>query len=168
MWTHPGKKLLFMGNEIGQKQEWSHDGEIAWDVLQEHGHAGLQRLVRDLNQFYFHENALHRDADPAGFRWIVGDDADQSVYAYERCAPGERPCVSIINMTPVPREKYRIGVPLAGSWREIMNSDSAFYGGSNLGNGGAMQTEPVPAHGFGQSLVLVLPPLAALILKPES
>jgi 1,4-alpha-glucan branching enzyme len=168
MWTHPGKKLLFMGNEIGQKQEWSHDGEVAWDVLQEHGHAGLQRLVRDLNHLYFRETALQRDADPAGFRWIVGGDADQSVYAYERSAPGEKPCVSIINMTPVPRENYRVGVPLAGRWREIMNTDSAFYGGSNLGNGGAIETEPVPEHAFGQSLVLLLPPLAALILKPES
>src|ERR1051326_3315444 len=168
MWTHPGKKLLFMGNEIGQKEEWSHDGEIAWDVLQEHGHAVLQRLVRDLNHFYFRETALHCDADPAGFRWIVGGDADQSVYAYERSQPGEKPCISIVNMTPVPREDYRIGVPLAGTWREIMNTDSTFYGGSNLAPGGAIKTEPVPAHGFGQSLVLVLPPLAALILKPES
>jgi len=168
MWTHPGKKLLFMGNEIGQKEEWSHDGEIAWDELHEPGHAGLQRLVRDLNHLYLREPALHRDADPAGFRWIVGNDADQSVYAYERCAQGEKPCIAIVNMTPVPRENYRIGVPLAGTWHEIMNTDSTFYGGSNLGNGGAMETEPVPAHGFGQSLSLLLPPLAALILKPES
>jgi 1,4-alpha-glucan branching enzyme len=168
MWTHPGKKLLFMGNEIGQKQEWSHDGEIAWDVLHEHGHAGLQRLVRDLNHLYFREHALQHDADPAGFRWIIGDDAEQSIYAYERSAPGEKPCVSVVNMTPVPREEYRVGVPLAGTWREVMNTDSTFYGGSNLGNGGAIETEPVPAHGYGQSLVLVLPPLAALILKPES
>ena len=168
MWTHPGKKLLFMGNEIGQKQEWSHDGEIAWDVLQEYGHAGLQRLVRDLNHLYLRENALHHDADPSGFRWIIGDDADQSVYAYERSAPGEKPCISIVNMTPVPREHYRVGVPLAGPWREILNTDSTFYGGSNLGNGGVIETESVPAHGFGQSLVLVLPPLAALILKAES
>ncbi len=168
MWTHPGKKLLFMGNEIGQRHEWSHDGEVAWDVLQEHGHAGLQRLVRDLNHLYFHEISLHHDADPNGFRWIVGDDADQSVYAYERHAPDQAPCVAIINMTPAPREKYRIGVPLAGSWREVLNTDSTFYGGSNLGNNGLIQTESVAAHGYGQSLVLVLPPLAALILKPES
>jgi 1,4-alpha-glucan branching enzyme len=168
MWTHPGKKLLFMGNEIGQRQEWSHDGEIAWDILQEHGHTGLQLLVRDLNRFYASERALHGDCDPHGFRWIIGDDADQSVYAYERTHPGARPVIAIINMTPVPRENYRLGVPIAGGWREILNTDSAFYGGSDLGNGGWLQTEPSPAHGFGQSLLLMLPPLAALILKPES
>jgi 1,4-alpha-glucan branching enzyme len=167
MWTHPGKKLLFMGGEIGQKQEWSHDGEIAWGTLREPGHAGLQRLVNDLNRLYTRERALQSDADPQGFRWIIGDDAAQSIYAYERSFAGGKPVVVVLNMTPVPRAGHRIGVPLVGRWREIINTDSNFYGGSNLGNTGLLSTEPEPAHGFGQSLSLVLPPLAALILQPE-
>jgi len=168
MWTHPGKKLLFMGGEIGQREEWSHDGVIAWDSLREPGHAGLQRLVGDLNRLYRHERALHGDANPQGFRWIVGDDAKQSIYAYERSYGTAKPIIAILNMTPVPRLGYRIGVPYAGRWREILNSDSSFYGGSNLGNGGLIATEPEPAHGFGQSLPLVLPPLAGLILQLEN
>jgi 1,4-alpha-glucan branching enzyme len=168
MWTHPGKKLLFMGGEIGQKEEWSHDGEIAWDILNEQGHAGIQRLIGDLNRLYAREPALNGDADPQGFRWIVGDDAGQSVYAYARQHDNAKPLVAIINMTPVPREHYRIGVPFAGRWREIINTDAAIYGGANLGNAGGAVTEPEPAHGFGQSLSLILPPLAALILQPES
>jgi 1,4-alpha-glucan branching enzyme len=166
MWTHPGKKLLFMGNEIGQREEWAHDGEIAWNILHEPGHAGLQRLVGDLNRLYRRERALHGDADPQGFRWIVVDDATQSIYAYERKAWGAKPLVIVANMTPVPRNPYRIGVPIAGRWRELINTDSSGYGGSNLGNGAGLHTEPAPAHGYGQSLSLILPPLATLILQP--
>ena len=168
MWTHPGKKLLFMGNEIGQKHEWSHDGQIAWDSLHEPGHAGLQRLVGDLNRLYRGERALQADADPSGFRWIVGDDAAQSVFAYERKVPGAKPIVAIVNMTPVPRWEYRIGVPIAGRWREIINTDSHAYGGSNLGNGTWADSQSHAAHGHAQSLSLLLPPLATLILQPEN
>jgi 1,4-alpha-glucan branching enzyme len=168
MWTHPGKKLLFMGNEIGQKHEWSHDGQIAWDSLHERSHAGLQRLVGDLNRLYRGERALQADADPSGFRWIVGDDAAQSVFAYERKFPGAKPIVAVVNMTPVPRWGYRLGVPVAGRWRELINTDSSSYGGSNLGNGTWADSHAHPAHGCAESLSLLLPPLATLILQPEN
>ena len=167
MWTHPGKKLLFMGDEIGQKHEWNHDSQIAWDSLSEDGHAGLQRLVGDLNRLYRSERALQADADPSGFHWIIGDDAAQSVFAYERKGPGAKSIVAIVNMTPVPRRDYRIGVPVAGRWRELINTDANAYGGSNLGNGTWADTRPHAAHGHAQSLSLLLPPLATLILQPE-
>jgi 1,4-alpha-glucan branching enzyme len=168
MWTHPGKKLLFMGGEIGQIREWSHDREIDWELLQDPGHAGLQRALGDLNRIYAREPALHRqDSDAAGFSWLIGDDVENSVYAYERHAHGQPPVLVVLNMTPVPRHDYRIGVSRAGSWRELLNTDAALYGGSNMGNAGAVCTQPVPAHGREQSLELRLPPLAALILKPE-
>jgi 1,4-alpha-glucan branching enzyme len=168
MWTHPGKKLLFMGGEIGQIREWSHDREIDWELLQQPGHAGLQRLIGDLNRIYMREPALHReDAESSGFSWVIGNDAQNSVYAYERHAAGERPVLAVLNMTPVPRYDYRVGVSRAGIWREALNSDAQLYGGSNLGNAGAVHTQSIPAHGREQSLELILPPLAALILTPE-
>jgi 1,4-alpha-glucan branching enzyme len=168
MWTHPGKKLLFMGGEIGQIREWSHDREIDWELLQQPGHAGLQRLIGDLNRLYIHEPALHReDAESSGFSWVIGNDAENSVYAYERHAAGERPVLIVLNMTPVPRYGYRVGASRAGLWREILNSDAELYAGSNLGNAGAVHTQGTPAHGREQSLELTLPPLAALILHPE-
>jgi 1,4-alpha-glucan branching enzyme len=168
MWTHPGKKLLFMGGEIGQIREWSHDREIDWYLLSDTGHAGLQRLIGDVNRVYVAEPALHReDADASGFSWVVGNDADNSVYAYERHAAGEAPILIILNMTPVPRHGHRVGAVRAGRWREVLNSDAALYGGGNLGNAGAVQTQEIPAHGREHSLELILPPLAALILKHE-
>jgi 1,4-alpha-glucan branching enzyme len=169
MWTHPGKKLLFMGDEIGQPHEWSHDGEIAWHLLREHGHAGLQLLVGDLNRFYARTPSLHRtDCESEGFRWIVGDDADNSVFAYERRAVGEKPVLVIVNMTPAPRHDYRLGIRQPGFWREAINTDADPYGGSGLGNLGEARTEEVPAHGQRRSLRLLLPPLATLILVPEA
>jgi 1,4-alpha-glucan branching enzyme len=168
MWTHPGKKLLFMGGELAQIREWNHDGEIDWGLLGDPGHAGVQRLVGDLNRLHRNEPALHRqDADSTGFVWIVGDDAENSVYAYERLAEGEAPIITIVNMTPVPRRGYRIGVPRAGFWRELLNTDAALYGGSDLGNAGGVGAKEIPAHGRTHSLELVLPPLAALVLKHE-
>ncbi|HXJ01834.1 MAG TPA: 1,4-alpha-glucan branching protein GlgB [Micropepsaceae bacterium] len=168
MWTHPGKKLLFMGGEIGQKREWSHDGEVEWDALHEYGHAGLQRLVGDLNRLYTHSVALHAsDADPDGFRWLIGNDQSNSVFAYERRAAHANPVVVVINMTPTPRHDYRVGVPLAGMWREIVNTDAEIYGGSNCGNAGRVMTAPVSEHGHSQSLSLLLPPLATLVLTFE-
>ena len=165
MWTQPGKKLLFMGSEIGQYSEWNHDGSIPWDLLREHSHGGLQRLIRDLNHLYGRERALQGDSDPQGFRWIVADDAAQSIYAYERRSADSRPIVGIFNFTPVPRYNYRIGVPRTGRWHEIINSDSQHYGGSNLGNAGGVEAEPIASHGYGQSVSLLIPPLAGILLQ---
>jgi 1,4-alpha-glucan branching enzyme len=169
MWTHPGKKLLFMGGEIAQEREWNHDRQIDWHLLDDASHAGIQQLVRDLNRIYAGEPALHaRDTDPNGFRWVIGDDRANSVFGYFRFGPdGTPPVLAVCNMTPVPRLDYRIGVPRAGVWRELFNSDSACYGGSNIGNGGAIHTTSTASHGEPQSLVLVLPPLATVILRHE-
>jgi 1,4-alpha-glucan branching enzyme len=170
MWSHPGKKLLFMGGEIAQEREWNHDREIDWFLLDNPDHAGIQRLVRDLNHLYRREPALHvRDSEPAGFRWIVGDDRSNSVFAYFRHGhDGHAPVLVVCNMTPAPRHNYRIGVPRGGVWREIMNTDSRFYGGSDMGNEGAIHAVPQPTHGEAQSLDLTLPPLATLYLRAES
>jgi 1,4-alpha-glucan branching enzyme len=170
MWAFPGKKLLFMGHEIGQIREWSHDREVDWHLLNDPLHAGLQKLVRDLNRLYTTEPSLHRrDSDSAGFAWIIGNDADNSVFAFERRAEHAPPVLAVVNMTPVPRASYRIGVGHAGAWREILNTDSQLYGGSNVGNGGRIWTRRyVASHGQTQSLELALPPLAAVFLRPET
>ncbi|HSP24316.1 MAG TPA: alpha amylase C-terminal domain-containing protein, partial [Saliniramus sp.] len=127
-----------------------------------------QMLLRDLNKAYAREPALHAsDADPAGFDWIVGADATNSVFAFLRSHEGAKPLVVVLNMTPVPREGYRVGVPHSGAWKEIVNSDAAVYGGSNMGNGGSVTTTSEPAHGRAHSLDLVLPPLSALVFRFE-
>jgi 1,4-alpha-glucan branching enzyme len=169
MWTHPGKKLLFMGGEIAQPAEWNHDASIAWPLLDDAGHRGIQRLVSDLNAAYRAVPALHRlDAAPEGFRWVVGDDRAQSVFAYLRFGGADDPPALVVcNMTPVPRHDYRIGVPRGGAWHEMLNSDGAAYGGTNSGNGGWITAEAIPAHGYGESLNLFLPPLAVLVLVPQ-
>jgi 1,4-alpha-glucan branching enzyme len=169
MWAHPGKKLLFMGGEIAQEHEWSHDAEVDWRRLEDPDHLGVQRLVRDLNQVYRREPALHsRDAEPEGFRWAVGDDRANSVFAFLRLGTGDAPPILVIsNMTPVPRRGYRVGVPLPGAWREILNSDSSLYGGSNLGNAGESRSDAVPMHGMEHSLDLVLPPLSTVLLRHQ-
>jgi 1,4-alpha-glucan branching enzyme len=169
MWAHPGKKLLFMGGEIAQRREWNHDAEVDWNLLDHDAHAGVQRLVRDLNRLYAAEPALHaRDAEGSGFRWVIGDDRANSVFAFLRFGPeSSAPILCVVNMTPVPRHGYRIGVPRPGRWRELFNSDAASYGGSNVGNSGAIQTTGTWAHGEPQSLDLVLPPLATILLRPE-
>ncbi|WP_135467938.1 1,4-alpha-glucan branching protein GlgB [Crenalkalicoccus roseus] len=168
MWTHPGKKLLFMGGELAQPTEWNHDQALPWALLDDPNHRGMQRLVHDLNAAYRGLPALHRrDCAPEGFRWVVGDDRAQSVFAYLRLGePQDPPALVVCNLTPVPRHDYRIGVPRGGAWREVVNTDGAAYGGSNVGNGGQVWAQPVPSHGFGESLCLVLPPLATLILVP--
>ena len=169
MWTHPGKKLLFMGGEFGQVREWSHDHELDWPLLDDPGHAALQSLIGDLNRLYAGNPQLHAtDSDPTGFAWIVGDDTDNSVFAYERRAPDQAPLIVVLNMTPVPRHAYRIGASRAGRWREVLNTDAALYGGSNLGNAGRVETQAIASHGHLQSLELLLPPLAALIFRHES
>jgi 1,4-alpha-glucan branching enzyme len=170
MWAHPGKKLLFMGGEIAQEAEWSHDGEVEWYRLGEPAHAGVQRLLRDLNRLYASASALHqRDCEASGFRWVIGDDRANSVFAFLRLAADtSSPILSVCNMTPVPRHGYRVGVPRAGIWREIFNSDSGLYGGSNMGNAGAVHTIHGAMHGEQQSLDLVLPPLSTVLLRHEA
>jgi 1,4-alpha-glucan branching enzyme len=166
MWTHPGKKLLFMGGEFAQPREWGHDAEIDWDELADPLHGGLQRLVTSLNGLYAGEPALHAtDAVPWGFAWVVGDDAANSVFAYLRRGPDGATLLVVLNMTPLVQRDYRVGVPLAGFWREILNSDAALYGGSDVGNPPGADSQRFGAHGHDQSLLLTLPPLGALIFK---
>jgi len=168
MWTHPGKKLLFMGCEIGQGHEWNHDGEIAWWLLEHRFPAGVQRLVRDLNRLYRDAPALHaRDCAPEGFQWVIGDDRQNSVFAFVRHGGDGAPALVVMNLTPVPHHGYRIGVGRGGTWREVLNSDADVYGGSNVGNRGLVKTTPVPAHGEAQSLELTLPPLAVVVFQSE-
>lgn len=170
MWTHPGKKLLFMGCEIAQHTEWNHDASPDWNLLDVPAHRGVQRLVRDLNRLYVREPALHAgDSDPDGFAWVIGDDHHNSVFAFLRKSPGSPPVLVVNNMTPVTRPGYRIGVPAegSGSWVELLNSDHATYGGGNQVHASAVKTEGVVSHGQPRSLVLTLPPLSTLILKPQ-
>jgi len=170
MWSHPGKKLLFMGCEIAQEREWNHDRELDWFLLDDAAHAGVQRLVRDLNRLYRQEPALHaRDCEPSGFRWLIGDDRANSVFAYLRIGADDGiPVLVVCNMTPTPRPDYRIGVPRAGAWREIMNTDSQFYGGSNVGNDGTVHAGGRASHGESQSISLTLPPLSTIMFRAES
>jgi len=168
MWTHPGKKLLFMGCEIAQDTEWNHDAQVAWQLLDQPDHAAIQRLVRDLNHLYAAEPALHAgDADPSGFQWIVGDDAANSVIVYARFGGGGAPCVVCLNMSPEPRYGYGVNLPRAGAWREIFNSDAAIYGGGNIGNGGLVNASATAAQGQSANASVVLPPLGAVILRFE-
>jgi 1,4-alpha-glucan branching enzyme len=166
--TMPGKKLLFMGCEFGQWHEWRHDQELDWALLGQHYHDGLRRLVRDLNEIYRSHGALHElDMESQGFAWIQCDDWQNSVYAYLRYAKNRDDFVAVaLNFTPVPRDNYRIGVPRSGFYTELLNSDSAIYGGGNIGNMGGVYTEPIPAHGHPQSVQLRVPPLGAIVLKP--
>ncbi len=167
MWTHPGKKLLFMGGEFGQEREWSHDRALDWHLLEEPQHRGLQRLVRDLNTLYRGEPALHRkDCDPSGFAWIEGGDSEQSVFSFERRDGSDRPLVVVSNFTPVVRHDYAIGMPHAGSWRECLNTDAAIYGGSNVGNAGLVEASAISLHGRPASASLTIPPLATIVLAP--
>jgi len=170
MWTHPGKKLLFMGCEFAQPREWSHDRSLDWHLLDEPLHAGMQRLVRDLNGLYARLPALHAlDCEPAGFRWVVLDDSDDSVFAWLRFAPdGSPPALVVCNFTPVTRQGYRLGAPQGGDWLEVFNSDAGIYGGANTGNGGRVRAGEDGSHGLDASLTLTLPALATLILTPAT
>ena len=170
MWGHPGKKLLFMGNEFAQGREWNYRESLDWFLLDESigggWHIGMQKLVKDLNKIY-RENAplFELDSDPQGFDWLVVDDAQNSVFAFERrSSKGER-IIVISNFTPVPRHDYRMGVNAAGQYHEILNTDSSFYEGSNLGNCGAVESEAIPSHGRDNSISISIPPLATLYLK---
>ncbi|MBN9511243.1 MAG: 1,4-alpha-glucan branching protein GlgB [Alphaproteobacteria bacterium] len=168
MWGYPGKKLLFMGQEFGQWREWNFSDELDWYLLDHANHKGLHDCIRTLNRAYRSEPALHaRDCESDGFRWIVVDDADQSVFAWQRSGgPDDPPVVVVCNFTPVPRHHYRIGLPRAGVWEEILNTDSASYGGSGLGNLGRVEATSTPSHGLTASAELLLPPLATLFLRP--
>jgi 1,4-alpha-glucan branching enzyme len=168
MWGHPGKKLLFMGGEIAQWREWNHDTAIDWDLLDHARHRSIQTLVRDLNALYRGQHALHeRDAIPTGFRWVIGDDSANSVFVFLRQGNNDGGVVLVVcNMTPVPRHGYGIGVPRPGYWRELLNTDAALYGGSNMGNNGGADTVPHQMHGEAQALYLTLPPLSVLYLTP--
>jgi 1,4-alpha-glucan branching enzyme len=168
MWTHPGKKLLFMGGEIAQHREWNHDRSLDWHLLDDPSHAGVQRLVRDLNRLYRDLPALYqRDTSPDGFAWSVIDDASNSIFAYLRFGQeGEKPVLVVCNLTPVPQAAYTVGVPQPGAWQEVFNSDAGIYGGSNMGNGGTVQGQDAPSHGHPASLTLTVPPLATIILTP--
>jgi 1,4-alpha-glucan branching enzyme len=169
MFTHPGKKLLFMGCEFGQEREWNHDAGLDWHLLSDPNHHGLQSLVRDLNRCYRDVPALHEnDCEPQGFEWIDGGDYQRSIIAFLR--RGRDPAaiaIVICNFTPTPHLQCRVGVPLAGHYVERINTDSTFYGGSNLGNGGGVSSEPVPWHGRPYSINLTIPPLGTIILVRE-
>jgi 1,4-alpha-glucan branching enzyme len=167
MFGHPGKKLMFMGDEFGQWREWTSDESLDWHLLDEPMHLGLQRWVRDLNHTYQRERSLHEvDFEGAGFRWIDCNDNENSVVSMVRLARDASDFTVIVtNFTPVPRPAYRVGVPESGWYRELLNSDSAIYGGSNMGNAGGIATEAIPAHGFEQSLRLTVPPLGFVLLK---
>jgi 1,4-alpha-glucan branching enzyme len=168
MWLHPGKKLLFMGGEFGQQREWNHDASLDWHLLDDPAHRGVQSLVRELNRLYRSRPALHAlDCEAGGFEWIEANDSDQSVLVFMRRDFSGAALLVVCNFTPVPRSGYRVGLTGAGTWREVFNSDSRFYGGSDLGNGALpIAVEPIPAHGRSHSVALQLPPLGALVLEP--
>ncbi|NDJ86451.1 MAG: 1,4-alpha-glucan branching protein GlgB, partial [Chloroflexi bacterium] len=167
--THPGKHLIFMGQEFGQWREWSEDRSLDWHLVeQEPKHQALQQWVRDLNHFYLEQPALwEEDFSFEGFQWIEPNDSDQSVFSYLRFAADRSDFIVVVcNFTPIPRYDYRIGVPAGGYYREVLNSDATVYGGGNIGNYGGRHTDPIPWHQHGQSLNLTLPPLGVVILKP--
>jgi len=170
MWAHPGKKLLFMGQEFAQIDEWSHERSLDWHLLEHRDHATIQALVRDLNHAYRDEPALWEvDFDPAGFRWLEANDADSNVIAFARLSnEGERVMVCVLNLAPVVREGYRVGLPRDGTWRELLNTDAGIYGGGNIGNGGSILADPMPWGDQPASAALTLPPLSAIWLVPAA
>ena len=166
MWGFPGKKLLFMGCEFGQRAEWNHDAQLDWAALEDPRHAGLQALVRDLNRAYRDTPALHRrDCEAAGFAWIANDPPTSTLAFARFGADDDAPALVICNFTPVERPGVRIGVPRPGRWDEIINTDAAAYGGGNRGNCGAVTSTDLPRDGHDQSVTLTLPPLSVLILR---
>jgi 1,4-alpha-glucan branching enzyme len=170
MFGHPGKKLLFMGDEFGQWSEWNHDASLEWNLVEHPSHAGLKRWVRDLNTLYRGEPLLHTtDFNSAGFEWVDCKDFQRSIISFLR--RGQNPSDQLLfvcNFTPVVRQNYRVGVPLEGYWKEILNSDAPLYGGSGQGNFGGLSTVPLPIHGRPFSLNMTLPPLGIVVFRPES
>lgn len=170
MYGMPGKKLLFMGAEFGQRDEWRHDASLQWELLESPQHSSLQRWVQNLNRFYAGEQALHElDFSPEGFEWVEANDGEQSVLAFLRKAKAKSDLILVVcNFTPVPRRNYRVGVPRAGHWRELLNSDADEHGGAGYGNLGGVEAAPVSAQGRPFSLNLTLPPLGAIFLKSDA
>jgi 1,4-alpha-glucan branching enzyme len=170
MWTHPGKKLLFMGGEFAQWREWNHDTELDWHLLEQPRHRGVERWVADLNRLLREEPSLHeRDVFPDGFQWLLADDTEHSVFAFlRRPSQGEGPPVVVaVNLTPVPRERVLLGVPARGRWTEALNSDAEVYGGSGVGNPGGVDSRPLPAQGQLHSVRVTLPPLGLIVLRHQ-
>jgi 1,4-alpha-glucan branching enzyme len=167
MWGYPGKKLLFMGQEFGQWQEWASDRSLDWHLTGFGPHRGVQSLIRDLNRAYRDNGALHaRDCEGDGFQWLIADDADWSVFAWaRRGAPEDRPVAVAVNFTSVPRHGYQLPLPFAGTWREIVNTDAAIYGGSGTGNFGRVVADAGPYRNEPASAMVTLPPLAAIMLR---
>ena len=170
MFAHPGKKLLFMGNEFGQRSEWNHDASLEWHLLNDSLHAGLARWVRDLNTVYRGQPSFYElDFIPIGFEWVDCKDSQRSVICFLRCGRGPNDKILFVcNFTPVVRENYRVGVPIEGFWRELLNSDAPLYGGSGQGNLGGLSTIPLPIHGRPFTLNMTLPPLGIVVFQPES
>ena len=167
MWAQPGKKLLFMGGELGARREWDHDGELDWSLLGDERHAGVQRLVRDLNFLYREEPSMHQlDCEAEGFEWVDCHDHQNSVLSLLRFGRSRNEAILVVvNFTPVPRQGYDVGVPFPGRWRELLNSDSTDYAGSGWGNYGSVETDDVETHGRPHRLKLTFPPLSAVFLK---
>jgi 1,4-alpha-glucan branching enzyme len=168
MWAHPGKQLLFMGSEFGQWREWTEERSLDWHLLEEADHAGLQRLVGDLNAVYRRHGALwRRDTEHETFQWIDANNADANFLSFVRRGSDEdTPLVCLCNLSPVPRENVRIGLPREGPWHEILNTDAEVYGGSNVGNMGMVVAESIESHGLPASAELTVPPLATVWLAP--
>ena len=165
-WALPGKKLLFQGCEIGQREEWDHETEVRWTSLAHHAHQGVERLVADLNRLYLSEPCLHdHDFDASGFSWVEGGDAEAGVLAFLRWSGSRPPVLVAFNLTPVPRHDYRLGVPRPGRWDELLNTDALIYGGAGHGNLGGVDSQPLGSHSFEQSVLLTLPPLGAVFLR---
>jgi 1,4-alpha-glucan branching enzyme len=167
MWTHPGKKLLFMGQDIGQREEWNHDWAIRWELLEFDIHRGLQALVRELNRLYHQSPALYQvDFHYTGFEWVDFRDVNNSIISFLRRAEDPKDFLMICcNFTPVPREDYGFGVPEEGYYQEILNTDSASFGGSNMGNGGLVPSRDVPMHNRPYSIAVTLPPLGVVVFR---
>jgi 1,4-alpha-glucan branching enzyme len=167
MWTHPGKKLLFMGQEFAQGREWNHAASLDWHQTDDPQHRGVQLLVRDLNAMYRETPSLYRhDTRPEGFEWLEVNDAENSIISYVRKGAGGEPMVVVVaNFTPVERMAYRLGFPAAGHWAEIMNTDAGQYGGGNRGNAGGVNTEPTGWHNQAQSAMVVVPPLSVVVFR---
>ena len=170
MYGHPGKKLLFMGQEFGQRSEWNHEDSLNWDILQYECHAQLQRWVKELNYFYKTEPALYEnDFDNQGFEWMDCQDWERGIISFMRMTVSKKSSVLVVcNFTPLPRNNYRIGIPQGGFWKEVLNSDAKEYGGSGYGNLGGLESSPLPSQGRNYSLSLTIPPLAILFFKQEN
>jgi 1,4-alpha-glucan branching enzyme len=163
----PGKKLLFMGDEIAQEREWAHEGSVDWHLLDDPAHQGMLRWVADLNHLYREQPALHElDADPAGFSWTQPNEADSSLVSFLRRSASDAPAVVVCNFTPVPRVNVLVGVPVGGYWREWLNSDATVYGGSGIGNLGGVEAHPVPVQSMPWTLTVTVPPLACVFFGP--